>query len=163
MRLKIAMLPETIFRFPCGDSVGHGYYIARKFKYESSSLGLHLGMDISGIGDSDSDLGDTIYSIGYGLITDADEIGYISILHRYNNLLIKSIYYHCDTVFGKEGHFVKKGQAIATIGKVFTRAAHLHLEIVKDTSIVLGGYCDPKKIRPGFLDPEPLLPFYKKQ
>ncbi|RLD77658.1 MAG: hypothetical protein DRJ10_11575, partial [Bacteroidetes bacterium] len=31
-RLKFSMLPETTFRFPCGDSIGNGYYIAQGFQ-----------------------------------------------------------------------------------------------------------------------------------
>jgi len=69
------------------------------------------------------------------------------------------VYYHCDTIFCRTNELVPKGYPIATIGNRGTYQAHLHLEIVSDTTITLGGYGEPE----GFIDPEPLLPHYKKK
>jgi len=168
-RLKLFMLPETTFRFPVGDSVGNGYYIAKGFQEEHSYFGKHLGIDISGIGKGNSDLGDTIYSIGYGLVAFAYPDEYLAVYYKYNGEFLKTVYYHCDTVFCKAGELVPKGYPIATIGNSKgAYLAHLHLEMIKDTSIYFGGYGDSHDYSEPdapllFYDPEPLLPFHEKQ
>ena len=167
-RIKLSMLPETTLRFPCGDSVGHGYYIAKGFQEEHSYFGKHLGIDISGIGKGNSDLGDTIYSIGYGMVAFAYSDEYLAVYYKYNGELLKAVYYHCDTVFCKTGELVPKGFPIATIGNSNgAYLAHLHFEMIKDTSIYFGGYGDLHDYSEPdapllFYDPEPLLPHYKK-
>jgi len=159
-RLKLMMLPETSFRFPCGDSLGHGYYIATHFQQENSN-GKHLGIDVSGIGGGNSDLGDTIYSIGHGIVALAEDydLSYLSVYYKFAGHIVKAIYYHCDTILCKTGQLVPKGYPIATIGNRGTYLAHLHLEIASDTCITLGGYGEPES----FIDPEHLLPFYKNK
>ena len=166
--LKLTMLPETTFRFPVGDSVGHGYYIAQKFQDKTMHQGDHLGLDISGVGEGNSDLGDTIYSIGHGMVAFAYSDEYLAVYYKYNGELLKAVYYHCDTVFCKTGELVPKGFPIATIGNSNgAYLAHLHFEMIKDTSIYFGGYGDSHDYSEPdapllFYDPEPLLPYYKK-
>ncbi|MBN1250570.1 MAG: M23 family metallopeptidase [Bacteroidales bacterium] len=154
LRLKLFMLPETTFRFPCGDSIGHGYYVAQGFQNKWE----HLGVDISGIGYCNSDLGDTIYAIANGIVANNWPTSYAAIYHKYEGRIIKSMYLHCDTILCSRGEFIKKGQAIATIGNIGTRCAHLHFEIAKDTSISMGGYGKPV----GFYNPMLIIPHYKK-
>jgi len=154
---KLLQLKEQSFGFPTGKN----YYIAQKFQDPSMHGGKHLGIDISGYGKGNSDLGDTIYSIGHGLINYValDRDRYLSIYYKHNKKFIKVIYYHCDTIFVNPGLYVNKGEPIATIGNdngIYL--AHLHLEVIKDTSIWFGGYGNPK----GFINPELILPKYKK-
>ena len=151
------MLPETSFRFPCGDSVGHGYYIAQGFQNEHKYMGSHLGLDISGLGGGDTDLGDTIYSIGYGIVAFMEDVDYLSIYYKYNGQVIKVVYYHCLDILCKPGQLIPKGFPVATIGNSDgAYLAHLHLEMITDTSIYAGFYGEPD----GFIDPGPLLPFF---
>lgn len=158
--VKLEKLQETAFRFPVGDSLGKGYYIAQKFQDPKMHEGYHLGIDVSGIGKANTDLGDTIYSVGNGLVNyvEADNVEYLSVYHRYKNKFIKIIYAHCDTIFCKAGDYVNIGEPIATIGNSDgLYLAHLHLEAIEDTTLWFGGYGDPE----GFLDPESILPFQK--
>lgn len=160
-KLKISMLPETSFRFPCGDTIGNGYYIANRLLYSHAWQGFHCGIDISGYPGGDSDLGDPIYSIGYGIVAYADSTEYIAIYYKYNGVIIKVVYYHCQEVFYKAGDIVEKSAVIATIGNSNgAYKAHLHLEMLSDTTIFFGGYSDNLK---GILNPEYILPFYRQQ
>ncbi len=65
---KLEDLPETLFRCPVGDSLGTGYHIVKKFNHYSDSYGVHLGIDINDMEYGNTDLGDTIYSIGFGIV-----------------------------------------------------------------------------------------------
>lgn len=161
LQYKLDKLEETSFRFPCGDEAGTGYYVSQKFQDPNMNAGDHLGIDVSGNGGGNTDLGDTIYSTSNGIVAFAEDydLGYISIYHKHNNNIVKSIYYHCDTVFNRTGDIVQKGQAIATIGKRGTYQAHLHFEIASDTTISLGGYGDPT----GFIDPVKLFTNFKQK
>jgi len=154
---KGSRLPyNETFRFPCGDSVGHGYYIAQGFQNTDE----HLGLDISGFPGGDSDLGDTIYSIGHGIVDYAESTCHLSVLHKYHAGIIKAIYFHCDTVFSREGDFVEKGEPIATIGKEGTHLAHLHFEITFNLCFKngLGGYGECR----GEIDPLTIIPYAGK-
>jgi len=126
-RQKLDSLPETVFRFPVGDSLGHGYIITRKFNQYFEIDGTHLGIDISDTGPANSDLGDTIYSIGDGLVALAFPKDYLAIFYKYKGNIIKALYYHCDTVFCESGEFVSKGQAIATIETAMVPTQHTYI------------------------------------
>ena len=152
-------MPEVSFRFPCGDSLGHGYYIAQKYLHVLKDHGIHLGVDISGIGSGNSDLGDTIYSVSNGIVAYAQSNNYLTVYYKYRGKIIKALYYHCDTIFVKSHQYVKKGEPVATIGNVATQFAHLHFELIKDTNLIAGFYGDPYG---QFYDPMIILPFYKK-
>ena len=159
MQKNISELKETTFRFPCGDSIGTGYYIAQGFQDPKYNGGTHLGIDINGLGGGDSDLGDTIYSIGNGIVarTAIDET-YLAIYYKHNGYLVKTIYYHCKDIFVTASDYVYKGKPIATIGNENgVYLAHLHLEIASDTTLYFGAYGDPE----GYLDPLSVLPFKK--
>ncbi|MCF6240129.1 MAG: M23 family metallopeptidase [Bacteroidales bacterium] len=153
-------MPETAFRFPCSDELGHGYYIAQGFQDSIHGDGAHLGLDINGLGGGNSDLGDTIYSIGDGIVANTYDTDYLSIYYKYKGKVVKALYYHCKDIFPKAGDFVSKGEAIATIGNSDGMyLAHLHFELMKDTSIDAGFYGFPEG---KFYDPIDVLPFYNK-
>lgn len=152
-------LSETPFRFPCGDEVGHGYYIAQGFQDNRRGDGTHLGLDINGVGGGNSDLGDTIYSIGNGIVAKAEVDCYLTIYYKYKGRIIKALYYHCLEVFPKTGDYVTKGEPVATIGDIGADLAHLHFEIMRDTSAPFGFYGYPGN---EFYDPIDIVPFYKK-
>ncbi len=160
LQYKLDRLKETTFRFPCGDSVGTGYYIAQGFQDNINGCGDHLGLDINGLGGGDTDLGDTIYSIGYGIVAQADSSDYLAIYYKHHGKIIKTVYYHCKEIFYKAGDLIPKGYPIATIGNSDgIYLAHLHLEIITDTIISCGFYGEPK----GFIDPIEILPFHEKK
>jgi hypothetical protein len=143
------------FDFPVAKPNAKGYYNAQKFQENN-----HLGDDWNSIKGGNSDLGDTIYAISKGYISSAKnyEGGWgnvIRIIHFLpNNKKIESLYAHCDTIFSKPKTWVKRGQAIGTIGNVNgLYFAHLHLEIRNKTNMPVGngysketlGYLDPTK------------------
>ncbi|WP_235015701.1 M23 family metallopeptidase [Aquimarina sp. AU58] len=147
--------PEFIasdFDYPIGKSNAEGYYNAQKFRENN-----HLGDDWNGTGGGNTDLGDPIYTIANGYVSFAKDIkggwgNVIRIIHRYKGKYYESVYAHCDSIFVKEGDFVKKGALIATIGNANgIYLAHLHLEIRDDIFMDIGGgYAND---RSGYLDP----------
>lgn len=118
-----------------------GWYKAVKF-CEKYTYGHHPAEDWNGNGGGETDFGQTVYSIGKGIVTIAENVGgnwgnVIVIEHRYyeNSKVkkIQSLYAHLDTITVKEGDFVSRRMPIGTIGNnngMF--AAHLHLEIRKE-------------------------------
>lgn len=140
------------FDFPVGKPTSKGYYNAQKFREND-----HLGEDWNGVGGGNSDLGDPIYSISNGYVHSSENIGggwgnVIRIIHSYKNAYYESIYAHCDTIFIKEGQFIKRGEKIGTIGTADgTYLAHLHLEIRDSIFMDIGaGYSTDSK---GYIDP----------
>ena len=140
------------FDFPVGKPKGDGYYNAQTFGENN-----HLGDDWNGLGGGNTDLGDTIYSIANGYVSEVKnyEGGWgnvIRIIHYHNNKLYESLYAHCDTIVTKKGDLVKKGTQIATIGNLDGYYyAHLHLEIRDRVGMDIGlGYQTDKT---GYLNP----------
>lgn len=140
------------FDFPVGKPDAKGYYNAQKFQENN-----HLGDDWNGVGGGNSDLGDVIYSIGNGYISEVKnyEGGWgnvVRVVHHYKNKLYESLYAHCDSVLVSQNTFVKKGEHIATIGNCNgLYYAHLHLEIRDAIGLDIGpGYSEDTT---GYLDP----------
>lgn len=157
---RLDSLPETSFRFPVGDSLGRPYAITRPFNFYSPTAGTHLGVDIGDKARSNADLGDTIYSIGDGIVALSYPTNYLSVFYKYKGKIIKVLYFHCDTVFCISGEKIYKNQPVATIGTSNgAYSAHLHLEMMKDTTLWFGGYGDTT----GYMDPSEILPFYLKR
>ncbi|NQY06668.1 MAG: M23 family metallopeptidase, partial [Flavobacteriaceae bacterium] len=135
-----------------GKPDGKGYYNAQKF-----GANYHLGDDWNGVGGGNTDLGDTIYSIGNGYVSEVkDYLGgwgnVVRVVHLYEDKLYESLYAHCDTILTKQGDFVKKGQQIATIGNLNGYyLAHLHLEIRNEVHLDIGAGYDEDTT--GYLDP----------
>lgn len=143
---------STGFDFPIGKPDAKGYYNAQKFQEND-----HLGDDWNGVGGGNSDLGDAIYSISNGYISEVKDYeggwgNVVRIVHQYNNKLYESLYAHCDTILVSQNTFIKKGEQIATIGNCNgLYYAHLHLEIRDSVSLDIGpGYSNDTT---GYLDP----------
>jgi murein DD-endopeptidase MepM/ murein hydrolase activator NlpD len=146
--------------YPVNHGNMKGYYNANPFqKYSNWFHDKHLGVDISGNGGGNSDLGDTVYAIGRGKVIYVLEVkqnydefaSVIMILHKTPNGYIVSQYRHCQKVLVKYGEYVDYLQPVSTIGNDFgVYQAHLHFEIRTDImKDIEGGYGDPK----GYLDP----------
>ncbi|WP_298897056.1 M23 family metallopeptidase [uncultured Psychroserpens sp.] len=140
------------FDFPVGKPNARGYYNAQKFQDND-----HLGDDWNGVGGGNSDLGDPIYSLANGYISEVKDYeggwgNVVRIVHLHNNKLYESLYAHCDTIMVSENQFVKKGEQIATIGNCNGNyLAHLHLELRDSVGLSIGpGYSSDTT---GYLDP----------
>lgn len=127
--------------YPVNILTKGGYTNANPYGH-INSIGFHLGVDLSKPGNTD--YRDTIYSIGYGTVISSYD-AMVAIKHELrNHSPIVSSYYHCDTIFVKEGKKVKVGQPIALIGKKYTTLAHLHFEISLDTNRIASFYGEPQ-------------------
>ncbi len=152
------------FDFPIGKPNANGYYNAQPFKENN-----HLGDDWNAVTGGNSDLGDPIYSIAHGIITQAKYEGagwgnVIRIVHYNPQLKAKyyeSIYAHCDTIMVQQNQPVKKGLQIGTIGNADgAYYAHLHLEIRDSVGMPLGGGYSSNTT--GFLDPTKFIKSNRK-
>ncbi len=144
------------FDYPVGKPNAKGYYNAQIFQKNN-----HLGDDWNGIGGGNTDLGDPIYSISNGYVSEVKDYkgGWgkvVRIIHLYKNELYESLYAHCDTMVVRENTFVKKGEQIARIGNCDgVYWAHLHLEIRDSINMNIGaGY---SKITKGYLNPSDFI------
>jgi len=134
------------FGYPLGYPDFEGYHDAKPFGEP------HLGADFNDIEGCDSDWGDTIRSIGNGVVTYSSG-ALLNIMHRTTDKkapIITAIYYHCDTLFVQENEIIKAGQVIALVGKKDTDVAHLHFEIATETTQVGGFYGNDTT---GFMNP----------
>lgn len=128
------------FDFPVGKPNANGYYNAQKFQENN-----HLGDDWNGVGGGNSDLGDPIYAIANGYISETRDYeggwgNVIRIVHLYKDKLYESLYAHCDSISVTSNRFIKKGEQIATIGNCNgAYYAHLHLEIRNKVDLDIGG------------------------
>jgi murein DD-endopeptidase MepM/ murein hydrolase activator NlpD len=148
------------FDFPVGPPDAKGYYNAQPM-----GRNLHLGDDWNGVGGGNTDMGDPVYSIAHGYVTQAlDEGGgwdnVVRIVHVYNEngkqKAVESLYAHLDTMLVKEGQWIKRGQQLGTIGNAHgLYYAHLHLEIRDSVGMFIGGgYSHDTK---GYLAPTPFI------
>ena len=141
------------FDFPIGKPNGKGYYNAQKFQENN-----HLGDDWNAVTGGNSDLGNPIYAIADGYVSEVKNYGggwgnVIRLRHRLpNKTELESLYAHCDTILAKPNSWVKKGVKIATIGNANgAYLAHLHFEIRDKVGLPIGpGYSSDTK---GYLNP----------
>ena len=132
------------FDFPVGKPNAQGYYNAQTFGENN-----HLGDDWNGLGGGDSDLGDPIYSIANGYVSEVKDYegGWgkvVRIVHNIKkeslNYKLESIYAHCDTILVEQNTFVLRGQEIASIGNCSGNyKAHLHIELRNELDKDIGG------------------------
>ena len=143
------------FDFPVGKTNAKGYYNAQKF-----GKNTHLGDDWNGVKGGNSDLGDSVYTIANGYVTEATNLGggwgnVIRIVHKTSGTkwhYVESLYAHCDKLNIKKGDWVKRGAQIGTIGNNGGMYyAHLHLELRHTPDLPLGG--GYSKDTSGYLDP----------
>ncbi len=148
------------FDFPVGPPDAEGYYRARGFRPNG-----HLGDDWNGLGGGDSDLGDPIYSIAYGVVVFARDVrlgwgNVVIVRHSFRNSsgkieTIDSLYGHLESILVKEGQTLKRGQQLGTMGgNRGMYPVHLHFEIRKNLKIGMArskfardfsNYYDPTK------------------
>jgi len=141
------------FDFPVGVPNALGYYNAQKF-----GVNNHLGDDWNGTGGGNSDLGDDVFSIANGYVSEVYNAGggwgnVVRIIHKTSeNTYVESLYAHLETMEVKVGEGILKGAKLGTIGNAGgIYWAHLHLEIRSELSLELGGgYATDKR---GYLDP----------
>lgn len=153
------------FDFPVGKPHANGYYNAQPFGKNN-----HLGDDWNGIGGGNSDLGDTIYAVSNGYITESFQFfgGWGKVVREVSGWkddesmsFVESLYAHMTEVFVKKGHWVKKGQPIGTIGTAEgIYLAHLHHEIRKTPGLDLGGGYNADTT--GFFDPTKFIQAHRK-
>lgn len=154
-RTLLLNAPEYIangFDFPVGKPDGKGYYNAQKFQVNN-----HLGDDWNGVGGGNSDLGDPVFAIANGYISEVKDYkggwgNVVRVVHLYKDKLYESLYAHCDSILVAPDQFIKKGTPVATIGNCDgIYYAHLHLEIRSKINLDIGsGY---SKDTTGYLDP----------
>lgn len=165
--------PEPDGRYPCGmvdvfdfpidppDAAGvqrggedFGVYRSRYGKY-------HAGEDWGGTGGS-SALGTPVHSIGHGLVTYAEPLGWgrdqgvVIVEHTFEDgSRLLSFYGHLDpdSVVLRPGVCVVRGEQVGKIGRPRT-VPHLHFEIrTQQPYAPLGGYWDIDPTQAGYLWP----------
>ena len=141
------------FDFPVGTPNAVGYYNAQKFGKNN-----HLGDDWNGTGGGNSDLGDDVFSIANGYVSEVYDAGggwgnIVRIIHQTaENKYVESLYAHLETMNVKVGKGIFKGAKLGTIGNAGgIYLAHLHLEVRSDIGLELGG--GYSTITNGYLDP----------
>lgn len=132
------------FDFPVGIPDAKKYYNAQPFGRNS-----HLGDDWNGTGGGNSDLGDPVFSIGNGWVSEATDFGsgwgnVVRVVHYLENhselQFVESLYAHLDEIKIEKGTFIKKAQQLGTIGNANGAYwAHLHFEIRADIEMGIGG------------------------
>lgn len=156
---------STGFDFPVGKPDAKGYYNAQGFGKND-----HLGDDWNGNGGGNTDMGDPVYAISDGLVTES--INYFGgwgnvtrVVHAWKEgekiVLRESLYAHGKELKVRKGDWVKRGQEIATIGNAEgVYLAHLHLEVRDSIGRDVGpGYSSN---RSGYLDPTAFIKSNRK-
>jgi murein DD-endopeptidase MepM/ murein hydrolase activator NlpD len=112
-----------------------GGWVSRGFVEGSGNSPGHPGIDIA------ASTGTPVRSALGGIVKWAgwDDI-YGNLIEVEHNDSLSTIYGHNDKILVKEGEYVTRGQAIATVGNTGrSTAPHLHFEILKN-----GRPCDPE-------------------
>lgn len=145
------------YDFPVGPPNAVNYYNAQPF-----GQNLHLGDDWNGNGGGDTDLGDPVYSIGNGWVSEVRHEGpgwgnVLRIIHQQpNGTYLESLYAHLLDTRVTTGDWVKRGAQIGRMGNADGRyKAHLHLEIRRMPGMPLGGGYSADTT--GYLKPTPWI------
>ncbi len=131
------------FDYPVGKPDASGYYKARAFR-----SWYHLGEDWNALGDPDSDLGNSVFSIGHGLVVYSKDYqstwgNVVIIRHAYRHsdgkiYYIDSLYAHLQKRSVELHDRVKRGKLIGSIGNnEGMYPTHLHFEIRKNINVGL--------------------------
>ena len=165
--------PEKNGRFPCGVVDTFDFPIdppnATNVRWGGSDFGVfrsrydkyHAGEDWAGPSGSRT-LGTPVYSIGHGLVTYAEPLGWgrdqgvVIIQHRLSDgRQLLSFYGHMepDSIVLPVGVCVERGEQVGNIGKPRT-PPHLHFEIRTQSPYqTLGGYWPEDPTLAGWLPP----------
>lgn len=151
---QLARTPEADgFQWPCGTPGGAMTYDAQPFGSPNEVRGgQHTGVDINGIGGSNTDLGTPIRAAARGLVvyagTPSEGWGKVVVLaHRLpdSDRIIQTLYAHLDRI--EEGVMpgcaVARGDSLGTMGTADGRyLAHLHFEAIESrcTEAGMPGY-----------------------
>lgn len=145
--------------FPVGTESGAFTYNAQPFwSLNPQRGGHHTGDDLNGIGGMNSDLGDTVYAIGNGLVIYSGEPDpswgkTLLIAHRLSDgRIVQSMYSHLQEILVPLNEQVVRGQQVGRIGNAEGQyLAHLHFEMHEANGPSLGaGYLSHRTNR---LDP----------
>jgi murein DD-endopeptidase MepM/ murein hydrolase activator NlpD len=139
--------------FPVGVPDARAYYDAQPFGENA-----HLGSDWNGVGGGHSDLGDPVYAMAAGRVSQVHDFegGWgrvVRIVHRLDNgEQVESLYAHLDSFAVENGATVERGQQLGTIGTAHGQYwAHLHFEVRRTIGADIGGgYGKPEQ---GQVDP----------
>ena len=110
-------------------------WVSRRFSQGSLEGPGHRGIDIAAA------TGTTVRCAMDGVVRSAgwDDV-YGNVVRIEHNDSLSTVYGHNDKILVKEGEYVTKGQAIATVGNTGrSTAPHLHFEILKN-----GKPCNPE-------------------
>ncbi len=154
---NVAIAPDCL-RLPIASA--ETYYVAQGFAEND-----HLGEDWNGNGGGNTDLGDTVYSLGPGVVTFAEDAGsgwgqVVRVAHRLKTatgeLSIESVYAHLDRMDVVRGDVLKMDDVVGTIGDAAGHYwAHLHLELRTHPGLPLGpGYAENTS---GYVDPRAFI------
>lgn len=169
-------IKDTLFRsredflagrcvFPVGPPDARGYYNAQKF-----GRNTHLGDDWNGNGGGNTDLGDTVYAMASGYVSEAYDAGggwgnVIRMIHLFpaaDSLWVESLYAHLDTMLVSPGSYIQTGKPLGTIGTAHgLYAAHLHFEVRTQILMPLGGGYSPDTT--GYTDPTRFVRRFRKR
>ena len=91
------------FDFPVGPPDAVGFYDAQPF-----GVNDHSGEDWNGVRGGDSDLGEPIYAMANGWVSEAEDQGggwcnVVRIVHLVDGVFFESIYAHHETMFKTAG------------------------------------------------------------
>lgn len=146
----VAQLPVAHwFTSPLGTRGGGLIYNAQPFNHPNIDRnGRHTGEDYNGIGQENSDLGDSVYAASRGGVLFAADVGggwggVVILLHRLDDGdLVQTFYGHLDAIHVVSGATVASGDIIGSVGNSGGRYfAHLHFEVRKGSRPYLGkGY-----------------------
>lgn len=133
--------------WPTGTENGGLAYNAQPFwAMNEKRGGHHTGDDFNGIGGSNTDLGDPVFSIGDGLVVFAGEStpgwgNVVMVAHRNpEGKTLLSMYAHLDKVEVTNSSLIARGTKLGTIGTADGRyPAHLHFELRSGTVVETGG------------------------
>ncbi len=142
--------------YPMGTAHGAFAYNAQAFwELNAQRGGRHTGDDLNGIGGMNSDLGDSVYAIGNGLVIYAGEPDpswgkTVLVAHRLpDGRIIQSMSSHLKQISVPLGEVVTRGQTIGQVGNAGGRyLAHLHFELHEAAGPSLGaGYVNHRTNR----------------
>lgn len=157
------------FMSPIGTAGGALVYDAQPFGTPNERRGgNHVGADLNGIGGENTDLGDTVYAAGRGLVVFSGDAGpgwgqVVVLAHRLpgDRRVIQTLYAHLENNLVHTGQLIARGEPIGSIGTANgAYPAHLHFEVIASRATESGQAGYAKDGVMNRLDPSELLQHY---